>query len=157
MMEKTRCALKLELCCFSYVLAESFHLGYKDIVSILGAKYRRMDWACGSIRLACVFTSGALLHVGFIYCLRKRSFLGYPAPQASFPCCGEGPGSCPGTLQAPQDAGGGRWANRPLRRHGTTAPQMPWPHRPHGTTDPSAPELCGCRRPVHTNSTWSTA
>lgn len=72
MMEKTRYVLKLELCCLSHVLAESFHLGYKGILCILGTKYRGTGWSCGSVRLACGFTSAALLHVGFIYCLRKR-------------------------------------------------------------------------------------
>lgn len=89
-MEKNRYALKLKLYFLCHVLAESFHLKYKDIVSILGTKYRRMAWSCGSVRLACVFTSVALLHPGFNYCLRKRLFPSCPVPHALFHYCGEG-------------------------------------------------------------------
>lgn len=89
-MEKNRYALKLKLYFLCHVLAESFHLKYKDIVSILGTKYRRMAWSCGSVRLACVFTSAALFHPGFNNCLRKRLFPSCPAPHALFHYCGEG-------------------------------------------------------------------
>lgn len=132
MMEENRYALKLELCCLSHVLAQSFHLKYKDIVSILGTKYGRVGWTCGSIRPAFNFTSVALLHVGFVYCLRKRLFLSCTAPQALFPCCGEG-----------RSPGG---QSRPHRTRvvgvGPTDPP-PYLH------SPTAPH---CHRPVHTDT-----
>lgn len=118
MTEKNRYALKLELCYLSHVLAESFNLKYKD-VSILGTNYRRMDWSCGSISLAYIFTSAALLCVVFVYCLRKRLFLSCPPHRPCFPAVVRAGvhGSCglPGTVQAPQDTGGEHGAHRPPR------------------------------------------
>lgn len=126
MMENNRYALKLELCCLSHILAESFHLKYKDIVSILGTKYGRMDWSCGSVRLACIFTSVTLLHVVFVYCLRKRLFLICPAPQALSPCCGES--WSPQLLWLPCDssslAGHWRWVQGPRALPSARLPQV---------------------------------
>lgn len=91
----------------------------------LGTKYGRVGWSCGSIGLACLFTSAALLHVVFIYCLRKRLFLSFPAPQALFPCWGEG--WSPGLWQSPCGSPGptGRWwwawGHRPPHLHSPTA------------------------------------
>jgi len=31
-------------------------------------------WSCGKIKLVCLFASTPLLHLGFIYCLKKQLF-----------------------------------------------------------------------------------
>lgn len=156
-MEKNRYALKLKLYFLCHVLAESFHLKYKDIVSILGTKYRRMAWSCGTVRLACVFTSVALLHPGFNYCLRKRLFPSCPVPHALFHYCGEGwcltQAAALWPCRPHQHTGGGCGTHRPQictapQNPLSTAPQTPQKRLPLFTA-PQTPLCTAPQTPQH--------